>query len=157
MKTWLVVRLALIGLFFLQGALSNQIAAPPEGVSAPLLAGIFVFAIVGMLFVVGIQRINPRSAPVWRYPNWSISPFLLREPLQFFHLGGFLFIAGGFGSALRLLVLGQAITVSALFLPTFGAGTLAGVYVCTVMYRSKMERAQPTVQRDGPASGGPKR
>ncbi len=155
MRLWLAVRIALVGLSFLQGALSSQSFAPPQGVSLSLLAAIFVFGIVGMLFVVGIQRVTPRSAPVWRYPRWSINPFLLREPLQFFHLGGFFFIATGAGNALRLLFLAQPITASALFLPAFGAGALAGVYACTVVYRGKMESTQPTLQADGPASGGP--
>ena len=155
MNTWLIVRLALVALSVLQGALSSQVSAPPEGVSLSLLAVIVGFGIVGMLFVVGIQRINPRSASTWRYPSWSINPFLLREPLQFFHLGGFFFIAAGVGSAVRMLALGQTPQLSALFLPAFGVGILGGVYACTVVYRGKMARAQPTVQADSPASGGP--
>jgi hypothetical protein len=155
MKTWLPVRLVLVALSFLQGALSDEVVAPPEGVSLSLLAIVFVFGIVGMLFVVGIQRVNPRSAPVWRRPRWSINPFSMKEPLQFFHLGGFVLISVGVGSAVRLLVLGQPITASVLFAPTFGIGMLAGVYVCTLAFRGKMERTQPTLQADRPASGGP--
>jgi hypothetical protein len=83
MNTWFLVRLFLIGVALLQGALSNQALAPPEGVSATLVLAIFVFGFVGMLFIVGIQRFNPRSAAVWRYPAWTVNPFLLREPLQF--------------------------------------------------------------------------
>ncbi|MDM4769972.1 hypothetical protein [Solimonas sp. SE-A11] len=140
MKIGFIVRLSVVALSFAQGALTSQLVAPAEGVSASMLVVVFLFGIVSMLFVVGMQRINPRSASVWRYPNWDINPFLLNEPLQFFHLGGYSFIAVGVGSALRLLVLGQAIPVSVMFAPAAGAGVLAGVYACTIVYRGKMER-----------------
>jgi len=152
MNTWLIVRVALVALSLVQGALTNEVIAPLEGVSASLLLAIFAFGVVGMLFVVGIQRVNHRSAAVWRYPSWSICPFLLREPLQFFHFGGFFLIAAGVGGALRMLVLGQSLLLSLLFIPTYGVGILAGVYVCTVVYRSKMERPQQSAPTDVSAS-----
>ncbi len=155
MRFWLYVRLALIALSFLQGALSSEIVAPPEGVSVLLLIDVFLFDIVAMLFLIGMQRINPRSAPVWRYPRWSINPFFMSEPLQFFHLGGFFFIAVGVGSALRLFLGGRTIPLTVLFAPAIGAGVLAGVYACTAVYRGKMERTQPTPQSDEAARSGP--
>jgi hypothetical protein len=138
MNTWLLVRLVLIAAAFLQGTLSNEALAPPEGVSVMLLMAIFAFGSVGMLFIVGIQRFNPRTAAVWRYPAWTVNPFLLREPLQFFHLGGFFVFAAGAGGALRGLVLGPLPGLPALFLPAWGVGMLCGVYACTFVYRSKM-------------------
>ena len=126
MNIWIIVRLALVALFFLQGALSSQAIAPPEGASASLLLAAFAFGIVSMLFVIGIQRVNPWSAPTWRYPSWSINPFMLREPLQFFHFASFTFIAVGIGTALRSVVLGESLGLSVLFAPVIGAGTLGG-------------------------------
>ena len=138
MKTWAIVRGALLAAAFLQGALGNQVLAPAEGVSVPLLFLVFGFGIIGMLFVVGVQRLNPRSAQSWRYPNWSVNPFSLREPLQFFHLGGFFFLACGGGGTLGQLLRGEQLGLANLFLPAFGAGLLGGVYVCTLVFRSKM-------------------
>lgn len=103
-----------------------------------LLFVVFGFGIIGMLFVVGVQRLNPRPAPTWRYPNWSVNPFSLREPLQFFHLGGFFLLAGGAGGALGQLLRGHPLGVANLFLPAFGAGILSGVYVCILVYCRKM-------------------
>jgi len=138
MNAWIWVRLALVLLSFAQGLLIHQLVAPPGGVSLPLLAGIVAFGVFGMIFVVGLQRFNPRSSPEWRQPSWSISPFLLGEPLQFFHLGGFCMIAVGLGEAVRMLALGESLTLSVLFAPAFGIGVLLGVHVCTVLFRGKM-------------------
>ena len=126
MKPWLIVRLVLVTLGFVQGGLSPEVPAPPHMASSLLLVA-FGFGVLGMLFVVGIQRINPRSAAQWRYPSWAINPFLFSEPLQFFHVASFFFISGGAGACLRKLALGQELDLSLLFLPTLGVGTLAGV------------------------------
>ena len=140
MNQWAIVRVALLAIGLLQGALSSQAQAPLDGVTPTLIAVAFAFGIVGLLFVVGIQRINPISAPIWRYPSWSINPFLLREPLQFFHLGGFYFLASGVGELLRQIFLKNPLTLDYLFLPAIGLGLLSGVYLCTVVFRSKMAR-----------------
>jgi len=145
---WLIVRFSIIGLSVFQGGLSSEVTAPSEGVSPALLATVFGLSAIGMLLVIGIQRINPRSSREWRYPSWSINPFLLREPLQFFHLSGFYLIAVGVGSALRLLALGQSPQLSVLFFPACGAGVLAGVHLCTLAYRGKMVCAQPINPQD---------
>lgn len=141
MNTWFIIRLVLVAFAFLGGVFSTQPTPQPDGVSAGILLGIFAFGILGMLFVVGIQRVNPRTASTWRYPSWAINPFLLREPLQFFHLGGFFMLAAGAGNLLRILFVEQASWFSALTLLAFGAGILGGVYACTVVYRGKMARA----------------
>lgn len=141
MKTWAIVRTALVIFAFLQVALRSQVPAPPEGVSLSGLAGIFCVGAFGILFVVGIQRINPLSAPTWRYPRWSVNPFLLREPLQFFHLAGFFFLAAGAGTLLRQFILGPQVELSVFFVPVFGSGILCGVYACTIVYRGKMSSA----------------
>lgn len=139
MNTWSTIRVTLVTIAFL-GGFSSLPPVSPEEVSIWLLLGVFVFGVLGMLFVIGIQRINPRSAPTWRYPSWSINPFSLREPLQFFHLGGFFMLASGVGLQLRMLVVDRMLWSSAYIFLAFGAGILGGVYACTVIYRSKMTR-----------------
>ena len=138
MKTWAIVRIALVATGVIQGALSDRVAAPADGVSIPLLFVVLGFGIFAMLFLVGVQRLNPRNAPAWRYPSWSLSPFSLRAPLQFFHLCGYFFLASGLGGALGQVVHGQPLGLATLFLPAFGAGLLVGVYLCTAVFRSKM-------------------
>ena len=138
MNTWAIVRVVLVAAAFLQTALSNRSFAPAEGVTVPLLVIVFGFGIIALLLVIGVQRLNPYSAPTWRYPSWSVSPFSLREPLQFFHFCGFFFLAGGVGGAVGQVLRGQQLGLTNLFLPAFGAGILCGVYACTLIYRGKM-------------------
>ena len=109
------------------------------GTSFPwgLAAILFSFSIVALIFVVGIQFVNPRSAAQWRYPSWKLNPFRTKEPLQFFHLAGFLFVAAGLGAIGNALVEGSRIYDGALFV-VLGLGTVAGVYICTVLYGRKM-------------------
>lgn len=140
MNIWATVRAGLIAAGFVLASVTNAAAAPREGVTLTILAAVFSFGMVAMLFVIGMQRINPRSAPTWRYPSWTVNPFSLQEPLQFFHLGGFFFLATGAGAALYQLLHGQELGLANLFLPAFGAGILVGVYACTFAYRGKMER-----------------
>ncbi len=142
MNNWLIVRLAIVALSLLDGVVSDHLVQPFEGAPAFLLLIVFGFGVVGMLIVVGIQRINPSSSSIWRYPSWSINPFLLREPLQFFHLGGFFFIALGTGSVLRSLYSEQSLNIALLFLPVLGVGILVGVYTCTLVFHSKMMKVQ---------------
>lgn len=146
MKTWLYVRFALVASSFLQGALLEMPLPPSEDVSARSLLLVLGFGIFGMLFVIGIQRFNPRSAPTWRYPSWYINPFLLREPLQFFHLGSFIMFSVAAGSVLRAVVLGQALQLPDLLPLVLGVGVFVGVYVCTFAFRSKMTPTNKSFQ-----------
>ena len=138
MKAWLYVRSALVALSFFQGAFLDMSLPDPVDVSVRSLSMIFGFGILGMVFVIGVQRFNPRSAPTWRYPSWHINPVLLGEPLQFFHLGSFVMFSVVAGSVLRAVVQGQVLQLSLLLPLVLGAGTLVGVYVCTFVFRSKM-------------------
>lgn len=138
MKTWPILRVILILAALLQGLLLDGVAPPPEDSPLPILGVIFIFGVVGMLFVVGIQAFNPRSASVWRYPSWSINPFLLKEPLQFFHFGGYYFLALGVGVLVRHLVTSHTVGPDSFFLLSLALGILAGVWACTIVFRRKM-------------------
>jgi hypothetical protein len=138
MKSWLILRVILIFAALLQGMLMDGVAPPPEDSSLPILGVIFIFGIVGMLFVVGIQAFNPLSASVWRYPSWHINPFLLKEPLQFFHFGGYYFLALGGGILIRHLATSHPLGPDSFFLLSLASGILAGVWACTVVFRRKM-------------------
>lgn len=138
MKTWLYVRSAVVAVSFFQGAFLDTSLPPSGSVSVQSLLVFLGFGIFGMLFLIGIQRFNPRSAPMWRHPSWYINPFLFREPLQFFHLASFGMISICAGSILRAVVLGRALQLSVLLPLVFGVGILAGVHACTLVFHSKM-------------------
>lgn len=112
---------------------------PPE--DAPHLSALelFIFGILGLLFVVDIQRLNPLSAQVWRYPRWDINPFLFSEPLQFFHLAGYAALAGAFGTILHEIFVTGRLGQNSRIEFVIGSGLLAGVYACTFIFRRKME------------------
>lgn len=138
---WTYIRVTLIVATFLSSAFIIQEPAQSEDSPIPFLIGAFLFGIVGLLFVIGVQRINPLSAKLWRYPKWSINPFQMREPLQFFHFAGYFMLASGVGTALHQIFVGSTLHAGDCLSLIFGLGTLCGVRVCTVVYKNKMVAA----------------
>jgi hypothetical protein len=63
----------------------------------------------------------------------------MREPLQLFHLGGFVFLAAGVGALLRASLTSRVLTVEPIIFTFGGFGILAGVWCCTRVFRRKME------------------
>lgn len=99
---------------------------------------IFLFGPLAILFLVGIQAINPYSAKVWCKPSWDINPFLFRQPLQFFHLGAYHFIAGGIVGCLTLFYRDKEAAPLAVSLLSVGVGVWLGVQLCVFIFRKKM-------------------
>jgi hypothetical protein len=139
MNGWPYVRVGLTAASFLGGAFAAEPQHIDFGYGLPeIAAAVFMFGIVGMLFVVGIQAFNPRSDAEWAYPNWALNPFRLGQPLQFFHFGGYFMLAAGVGALLRSLFV-DAMPVAEPVLFTFcGAGVLVGVWCCTRVFKKKM-------------------
>ena len=140
MNVWSLIRVVLV---LLASVMSFFVPLEPQSqppITWLALAAIFVFCPLGLLFVLGIQVVNPWSAKVWRRPSWMLNPFNFREPLQFFHLGAYVCLAQG------IVILGRAafsstpFYVEALLPLVMGLGILAGVRIATVVFRSKVER-----------------
>jgi len=93
---------------------------------------------IALLALVGLQAVIPMSAPSWRQPSWSVNPFQVREPLQFFHLGSFFFMAGGLIGIATLPFRGLAAAPLAISLVSIGVGLWVGVQLCMMVYRKKM-------------------
>lgn len=93
---------------------------------------------VALLALVGLAAVTPMSAPSWRQPSWGVNPFQPREPLQFFHLGAFFFLAGGVIGVAALPVRGLAAAPLAFSLVSIGVGTWVGIQLCMLAYRKKM-------------------
>jgi hypothetical protein len=137
MSKWIIIRTILIIAAFVLSAVSGEGSKPTEDVPLLFLPIAFIFGVIALLFVVGVQRINPWSAKLWRYPDWSINPFQMREPIQFFHFGGYFMVASGAGGLIHQAFTGQLFFREGVLL-TFGTGILAGVRACTVAYQEKM-------------------
>jgi len=141
MNAWPFIRGGLVAASFLGGALGTDRRYVDFGYGLlEMAAAVFVFGIVGMLFVVGIQAFNPRSDVEWSYPSWTSNPFKLGQPLQFFHLCGYFFLAAGVGALLRAFFVHATLLVEPVAFASWGAGILAGVWCCTRAFRRKMAR-----------------
>jgi hypothetical protein len=143
MEPWIGVRLAFVAAALVWGCLDGLLISSLGQVALDSVIIGFLGAVVVVPVVVGGQALNSRSTPVWRYPLWSVNPFLLGEPLQFFHLAAYFFIAAGAGAVCRSLVVGEGLRLAHFLLPLIGAGVLLGVAACTVLYRRKMAHRQP--------------
>jgi hypothetical protein len=139
MNAWPYVRGGVVAASFLGGALGTDRRVVDFGISLPTIALVtFTFAVVGMLFVVGIQVFNPRSDAGWAYPKWTLNPFKLRQPLQFFHFGGYFFLLAGVGALSRWLFIRETPLAEPIAFTFWGAGVLAGVWCCTRVFHKKM-------------------
>lgn len=150
MSKWIPIRAALVAATCVTSALTATPLEQTEDMPVPFLFAAFVSGIVCILCVVGFQRTNPSSAKNWRYPAWSINPFLMREPLQFCHFGGYFMIASGLGIVISRLFSGPALSVSDCVPVAAGLGILCGVRACTIVYHDKM------VSGDSTAPGSPR-
>jgi hypothetical protein len=141
LNVWVISRAAVL----LLGALgANSFVPGPQspfaGGSVTLLLMFFGFGVIAMVFVVGLQAVNPHSAAIWTKPDWHVNPFSLKQPLQFFHLVGFFFIVTGAAAAVVALLRHLA-GMEPLLPIALGAGTLLGVRCCMVLYRRKFGSA----------------
>ena len=140
MSAWSYVRGAVVAASFLGGLFGT---GPAIDFGFPLLyiaAAAFAYGVIGMLFVIGIQAFNSRSDAVWLYPRWALSPFSMRQPLQFFHFGGYFMLAAGVGALLRSAFSNRTALAEPIALTFWGAGILVGVWCCTRAFSRKMER-----------------
>jgi hypothetical protein len=136
---WTALRLVVVVLAGVQGARDPLGWIPASGVSLGLVLGLFVYGVVAVPIVTALQRANRRSASVWRYPRWSINPLTMREPLQFFHAAGFVFLGLAAGIAAGEFAERHDLTVACLPTLAVGVGLLGGVYASTWLFRSRME------------------
>jgi hypothetical protein len=152
---WYWVRIGLLVAFFAMGIVFPYndfridvfAAAVPGGIPV-LVIGMCIFAILfpplALIFVIGIQAVNPYSAPRWTKPSWRSNFLNLRDMLHFFHFGAFAGLAGAAGSALgSLAVQGRLDFVVAVMQALASLGFLAGVRLCMRVYRFKYQDKPP--------------
>lgn len=137
-KKWIFVRVGLIvastALYMINGPVSAH-AEPPIDLS-DLVMGLF-FGIIGLQFVLTIQFMNKKSAEVWEPPSWSENPFQFKQPIQFFHLGAWLFIVGSLVSAMQTWFKNPQYILDALMPLVIGVGLLIGVHLSRALFRRK--------------------
>jgi len=137
---WLFIRFGLLVasavMYSMLGPLTEH-ASPPIGISA-LMAG-FIFGIIGLQFVLAIQFKNRFSAEVWAPPSWNTNPFQMKQPIQCFHLGAWLFITSSFITVLLTWIKSPKYILDALMPLAIGVGLLIGVHLARLLFRSKFK------------------
>ena len=136
MNVWVLVRLAVVAFAAASSFLMPLHAQAPIDWTALLV--ILISSPIGLLLVLGLQTVNPRSAKVWHRPSWRLNPFNFHEPLQFFHLGAYVCLAQGLALLARLAVSSVPFYVESLVPLAMSVGVLVGLQLAMLLYRSKM-------------------
>jgi hypothetical protein len=121
--------------------------AVPHGLAAgrllepswPFFLEMWAMISVGILFLLGFQRINPRMDARWESPSWTRCPFVLKQPLRFFHFGAWYLMSVGLGS----LIFGLSKTPTNWFweLPlSSGAGMWSGVWILSRLVNKSVRK-----------------
>ncbi len=142
MNIWTWIRIILLGVSFLAVLFGPATLDDVPPVDWYGLVAILVLTTLGLLFVIGLQNFNPRSAPVWNIPSWQTNPFQLSQPLQFFHLGGYFALSVGVGIILKTLIRGWTLQPGTFMWVVFGIGLLVGVQLCVMVFRRKIKTGE---------------
>jgi hypothetical protein len=137
MNKWVIVRLVILAAAAVEGAINRWV--PERPVSELLLVGMASYGVVVIPIVVWAQRLNPRNTPLWHFPSWRRNPITLRDPMQFFHMTGFAFVAFGLAVAGRDMSFGQTLRLQHGELPALGLGIIIGSYVAARLFRKQLQ------------------
>jgi len=80
---------------------------------------------------------NKKSAESWEHPSWNENPFQMKQPIQFFHLGAWLFITSSIVSVLLTWSKSSKYILDALMPLFIGVGLLIGVHLSRLLFRRK--------------------
>ena len=139
MRIWLIVRWAIV----LAAAVSeffaplHPLARPPIGWGA--LLAIFGACCVGMVFVLGLQVVNPFSGKPWLRPSWYLNPFNFCQPIQFFHLGAYVCFAQAVVLLARLVASQVSFYIESLVPLAIGLGIFLGLQLVMLVFGARFE------------------
>ena len=102
---------------------------------------IFLLCPVALTIVLAIQALNPFSKVTWHRPSWSANPFTFGDPIQLFHLTGFICLAQGIVTTVRGLLSPEGLFVEAAVPAIIGFSVLIGVKIMPVIFKLKFEAA----------------
>jgi hypothetical protein len=102
---WFKIRIVLFAIGFLLAVFLptdqiDELRSSPQWILVALGVMSVLFVVITpllILFVVGIQSINPLSDRSWDEPNHHANPFHFGNPLLFFHFAGYLGATVGLG------------------------------------------------------------
>jgi hypothetical protein len=143
MNKWVLVRVIVAAVAAWQGVANGDNWLPERSVDVLFLSGMLAYGVVAVPVVVWAQKLNPRNKPVWHFPSWRRNPLTLRDPMQFFHMVGFVFTAAGLGVAGHDLWTGVPLQLRHGLLPAIGIGMIAGSYLAARLFRAQLNADMP--------------
>lgn len=137
MNKWKFLRIALITCVAVSSLFTPLEPKANPAINLSALGVIFVFTFLALLFVVGMQVVNPLSTKVWHKPDWNRNPFSLEDPIQFFHLAAYIMLVQGAVVLFRLLLSSIPFYLESLVPFVIGAGALIGIKLAMLLFRVK--------------------
>ena len=137
MSKWMLIRIGIIAIVAVSSLFTPLLPQAIPPIDWNTLIIILIFIPFALLFVVGIQAVNPFSAKVWRKPDWNLNPLNFKDPVQFFHFGAYILLVQGGVTLCRIYFLEVPFYPGVLFPLVMGIGTLLGIQIIMLIFRSK--------------------
>ncbi|MEM1108600.1 MAG: hypothetical protein AAGH99_07920 [Planctomycetota bacterium] len=102
-----------------------------------LIASLILIPLM-LLFVIGIQAINPLNDSQWLKPTHDANPLYLRNPLFFFHFAAYLIFAAGGSLLVSSLWRGWPALAHGVYLLLAAPMILLGIRICIRVFRHKL-------------------
>ena len=136
---WKIVRILFIA-FWVVAGLGNGLQQRPLAV-AHLVFFLILGALQTRFLLIRSYKKLPDSV-VWLKPSWTLNPFLLNQPLQFFHLFGYSIVLFSLSSFIRKTIELHSLPpdIPVEFLAgAWGLGILLGIQWSLYSFRTKFK------------------
>jgi len=100
----------------------------------------FIFSIIGTLFVISLQKSNPRTKKQWTKPSWHSNPFNFGNPVDFFHLAGIFFVITGVVDICSNYIKFGQINMEGFIALITGTGVLVALKLVEIFYKEKFSK-----------------
>ena len=115
--------------------------------SNPIMVGFFSFYLImvsmfpylGLLFIIGMQSINPFSAKQWIKPSHKSNPFNLMQPLLFFHFASYCVLFWSIGILASSLMAGWRVLCDGALMLALSINMIFAVRLCQRIFKNKFE------------------
>ena len=148
MITWKLVRYILYTVAFADGLLSRNLNYDEalwsmyfqDPLAVSIIMGIPLIVIpFALLFVIGIQSINPMIRAPWPYPSHESNPLRFSQPLNFFHFAASMILASAAGDVFSVLWVGFGPLLGGMHGLVAGLITLESIQLCATIFKFKMK------------------
>jgi hypothetical protein len=154
---WLAIRCCLVAVSAIAAGWTLPEEEPTTFDSGSLigLGIVSIGALLGTVFLVGMQAANPSSAKVWERPSWKLAPFDVTQPLLMLHLYATVVLAVAVGGAVAALWPGGGSDLGgAAFFGAVGLAMRLGVAISGVLFGAKTRALETSGNEAGMRLGG---